>query len=83
MLINATFFHVAPVIWTRGRFSPGLITALILFYPIGIGVFLSAAAAGELTVARGLAAFGIAALLMASPIAFLHLRQMAYFRQAP
>ena len=23
MLINATFFHVAPVLWTRGRFSPG------------------------------------------------------------
>src|ERR1035441_2124837 len=36
MLINATFFHVLPFIWMRGRFSPGLITAVLLFYPIGI-----------------------------------------------
>ena len=24
MLINATFFHVLPTLWSRGRFSPGL-----------------------------------------------------------
>ena len=36
MLINATFFHVAPVIWTRGRFSPGVITAVLLFFPLGL-----------------------------------------------
>jgi hypothetical protein len=31
MLINATCFHVAPFVWTHGRFSPGLITAVLLF----------------------------------------------------
>ncbi len=35
MLINATFFHVAPMILTRGRYSPGTFTAVILFYPLG------------------------------------------------
>ncbi len=30
MLINAIFFHIAPFIWTRGRFSPGLFTAVPL-----------------------------------------------------
>jgi hypothetical protein len=35
MLINATFFHVLPVIVFRGRFSPGMLTAIVLFYPTG------------------------------------------------
>src|SRR6201986_869233 len=30
MLINALFFHVLPVIWTKGRFSPGVVTALLI-----------------------------------------------------
>lgn len=34
MLINATFFHVLTVIKTRGRYSPGVFTAVVLFYPI-------------------------------------------------
>lgn len=83
MLINATFFHVAPVIWTRGRFSPGLVTAVLLFYPVGIGLFGRAAAEGVLTPGRAVAAFLMGAILMALPIAFLHLRQKPFFRQAP
>src|SRR5271165_4300539 len=31
MLINATFFHVFPFLFARGRFSPGLGTAVLLF----------------------------------------------------
>jgi hypothetical protein len=31
MLINATFFHVAPLLWTRGRYSP-VFAAFVLFY---------------------------------------------------
>src|ERR1700719_5121388 len=31
MLINATFFHVLPALWSRGRFSAGLFTAVVLF----------------------------------------------------
>ena len=77
MLINATFFHVAPFLWTRGRFSPGLITAVVLFFPLGIATMR----AGHLD-AIGLAeAFGIGALMMATPIVFLKLKDKPYFNQ--
>jgi hypothetical protein len=40
MLINATFFHVLPFARSGGRrFSPGLATAVVLFYPIGIACY--------------------------------------------
>jgi hypothetical protein len=77
MLINATFFHVAPVIWTRGRFSPGVITAVLLFFPLGIETIRSAHADGA-TLAT---AFGVGALLMATPIVFLKLKVKSYFDQ--
>ena len=77
MLINATFFHVAPVLWTRGRFSPGLITALLLFFPLGIKTILAAHAGG----AALATAFGIGGLLMAIPIVFLKLKGRPYFDQ--
>ncbi len=77
MLINATFFHVLPFIKARGRFSPGLVTAVALFYPIGIAEFVAArAGAGETILA-----FVIGAILMASPVAFLTLKNRPYFRQ--
>lgn len=38
-LINATFFNILPVIRTRGRFSPGLITAIVLFWPVGVACY--------------------------------------------
>jgi hypothetical protein len=77
MLINATFFHVAPVVWTRGRFSPGLITALLLFFPLGIGSMRAAHADG----AALATAFTVGALLMVTPIVFLKLKGRPYFDQ--
>jgi len=77
MLINATFFHLAPLIWTRGRFSPGLITALLLFFPLGVETILTAHAEP----AALMGAFGIGALLMATPIVFLKLKMNPYFDQ--
>ena len=77
MLINATFFHIAPFLWTRGRFSPGLFTAIVLFFPLGIATIR----AGHLN-AIGLAeVFCIGALLMATPIVFLKLKDKPYFDQ--
>ena len=46
MLINATFFHVLPMILTRGRYSPGIFTAVIFFYPLGYVAFHRALSAG-------------------------------------
>ncbi len=77
MLINAAFFHLAPFAWTRGRFSPGLITATLLFFPLGISTFRAAHPDEQCVVV----AFLIGATLMATPIVFLKLRTKAYFDQ--
>lgn len=82
MLINATFFHVLPYLRMKGRFSPGLVTALALFYPIGIAEFMQAQAERRLDIATVLFAFIIGAVLMAYPIVMLNLKDRPYFRQA-
>jgi len=77
MLINATLFHVAPFAWTRGRFSPGLITAVLLFFPLGIEAMrLSGVHGVDLALA-----FCIGAVVMATPIMFLKLKGRRYFDQ--
>lgn len=81
MLINATFFHVLPMVLTRGRYSPGVFTAVVLFYPLGVACFHRALSFG-LIGWRGVAfAFVIGALLMATPIVLLKLKSRPYFRQ--
>jgi hypothetical protein len=82
MLINATVFHVGTFLWKRGRFSPGLITSYLLFYPIGILCFKAASDAGVLTPAVWIGSFAIGALLMATPILLLKAKEMRYFRQS-
>jgi hypothetical protein len=81
MLINATFFHVLPVIRMRGRFSPGLFTAVVLFYPVGIACYCRAFADGTLTAGSLIGSFVLGALLMASPIVLLLIKDKPYFRQ--
>ena len=83
MLINATVFHVLPIMATNGRFSPGTITAVLLFYPIGIGMYRYAAAHGMLTRGVLLGSMLGGAVLMAYPIVLLRLKGLPYFRQAP
>jgi hypothetical protein len=80
MLINATFFHVLPVVRTHGRFSPGLVTAVVLFYPIGIACYWRAVDAG-LGMGGLVGSLVLGALLMASPIVLLRLKDKPYFRQ--
>jgi len=81
MLINAAFFHILPFVRMSGRFSPGLVTAILLFFPAGIAVWRKAGheAALDWTTAT-LAIFGGAAL-MAYPIIMLNLKDRPYFRQ--
>ena len=81
MLINATFFHVRPFLTTRGRFSPGLITAVALFYPVGIACYWRAGLDGRLDTATVLGSLLIGAVLMASPVVLLKLKDRPYFRQ--
>lgn len=81
MLINATFFHVLPFAMTKGRFSPGLGTAIILFYPIGFWAYYGAYLDGVLTPKVAILSVVVGALLMASPIVMLKLRLHPYFKQ--
>lgn len=81
MLINATFFHVLPFITTKGRFSPGLGTALILFYPIAIWSYYGAHLDGVLTIPVLIWSLVIGAALMATPIIILKARLLPYFDQ--
>jgi hypothetical protein len=81
MLINATFFHVLPTLRSRGRFSPGLFTAVVLFYPIAIACYWRAAADGALGASALIGSLVLGALLMASPIVLLKIKDRRYFRQ--
>lgn len=81
MLVNATFFHVLPFVRTGGRFSPGLVTAVALFYPVGLSVFRCAWSEGHLEPGVTFAALLVGAALMAFPIIMLNLRSKRYFRQ--
>jgi hypothetical protein len=77
MLINATFMHVFPFLRKKGRFSPGLFTAVLCFCPLGIYTMLAA----ELNVRIVVTAFAVGAALLATPISFLLLRRASYFDQ--
>lgn len=80
-LIDATFFHVLPMTVTRGRWSPGVFTAVVLFYPVGFAIFSKLLATPAFTALHAALAFIFGALLMAYPIVMLHLKGRTYFRQ--
>jgi hypothetical protein len=77
MLINATFMHEFPFLRKKGRFSPGLFTAVLCFWPLGTYTLLAA----ELNVRVVVTAFVVGAALLAMPISFLLLRRASYFDQ--
>lgn len=81
MIINAIFFHVLPFLRSGGRFSPGLATALILFFPIAIAMWRRAWGDGVLDVGTAALAVVAGSLLMAYPVVMLNLRSKPYFRQ--
>jgi hypothetical protein len=81
MLINATFFHLLPTLWSRGRFSPGLFTAIVLFYPIGIACYWRASHNGPLHLRGLIGSLVLGAALMAFPVVLLKIKDLRYFRQ--
>jgi hypothetical protein len=81
MLINAVCFHVAPFLWTRGRFSPGLFTALLLFLPMGVWCYRTARQGGVLTTETLVVSLLLGATMMAFPIVCLRLSLRSYFLQ--
>jgi hypothetical protein len=81
MIINAVFFHVLPVVRFKGRFSLGLITAVVLFLPVGVAMWKRSFDDGSLDAKSAVIAVVGGALLMAYPIVMLNLRSKPYFRQ--
>jgi hypothetical protein len=78
MLINAVFMHVFPFVVKRGRFSPGLITAVLLFCPIGAGTMAVAEVNSRLLII----ALCVGAAYLATPIGFILLKtKFSYFDQ--
>jgi hypothetical protein len=82
MMINAVFFHIVPFVRMRGRFSPGLITAIVLFFPAALAVWLRAKSDGVVDLQTGMLAIGGGAMLMAYPIVMLNMKGKPYFKQA-
>lgn len=79
MLINATFFHVLPTLKTR-VYSPGVATAVALFYPVGIWAYYGAWADGVLTTGAVLGSLLLGAGLMATPIVLLKIKGKSWFQ---
>jgi Protein of unknown function with HXXEE motif len=82
MLINAIFMHILPFLLKKGRFSPGLVTAVLLFLPCGFYCYRAVNLAGLLSSPTLLTSIAIGAGLMAFPIVCLKLSQRPYFKQA-
>lgn len=79
MLVNATVFHVAPVLRT-GIFSPGVITAVILFYPIAGWCYWGAWSDGVLGAWEAASSLILGAVLMACPVVLLKVKHLSMFR---
>lgn len=79
MLINGIFFHVLPVVLTK-KFSPGLITSCVLFFPVCFIAFRQAVYL-DIRINTILQALGIGALLMAYPIILLKTKHLPIFNQ--
>ena len=79
MVINALFFHITPTVLQR-RFSPGLITAVILFLPMSAWLYASAYRDGVLTVPVLLISTLAGALVMAYPVLLLKTKGLPAFQ---
>jgi len=79
--INAILMHIIPFIRTRGRFSPGLITGVLLFLPVSIATFWTAWKNGIASIGEIGVGLFIGALTLAFPICLLIVKSWPYFRQ--
>ncbi len=76
LVINVTVFHLLPMAMAGGRFSPGTIAGVLLFYPIG-GLALTS---GSATATNLSWAVVIGAAVILWPMLLLQLKREAYFR---
>jgi hypothetical protein len=76
LVINVTFFHLLPMIIDGGKFSPGVITGVLLFYPLGYYIF-SGSGQSQGTMVWSVV---IGAAIIGWPVLLLKLRSHPYFR---
>lgn len=76
LLINVVFFHLLPMLASGGKFSPGIISGVILFLPIAYCTFRDQALPQSWLI--GGVALGIAVILW--PMLLLKLRDQPYIR---
>jgi hypothetical protein len=76
LVINVTFFHLLPMIISGGNFSPGIITGILLFYPVG---YYAYAGSGQ---PQGVIVWSvvIGAAIILWPVLLLKLRHQPYFK---
>jgi hypothetical protein len=78
LVINVTFFHLLPMILAGGKFSPGVITGIVLFYPLAWKQYQLTGTTPQETL---IWAVVIGAAIILWPVLLLKLRKMPYFRQ--
>jgi hypothetical protein len=71
MVVNATFFHLAPYVWTRGKFSPGMITGITMFYPAAFWCYWSAWREGVLSAATAAESMLLGTVIMLATFAVI------------
>jgi hypothetical protein len=72
-IVNALLFHVLPSIRSR-RYAPGLATAVVLFLPVGLWVYLGARFDGALSLRSLLVSIAGGIVLMAYPVVLVKIR---------
>ncbi len=80
MLVNAILFHILPTIITR-IFSPGIITAVVLFLPVGTWAYCSASRDGALNTTAVVVSGVLGFVLMLFPIVLQMTKRKPFFRQ--
>jgi hypothetical protein len=70
VLINGLVFHVGPTLVLR-QLSPGVVSSVVLYLPIGVWVYLRAAREGVLTRRVAVASVLLGASIMCLPLALI------------
>ena len=79
LVAEATFGHMLPAVRNRDQFPPGLLTSVLLFYPLGFLSYRTVFQTGLLTRLAFVTSLAGGALLAALPLLFLKLRATTYF----
>ncbi|MBN1531857.1 MAG: HXXEE domain-containing protein [Spirochaetes bacterium] len=73
LLFINSFFHIVPSLMKRG-YTPGLISAILLYIPLSVYAFVRALDEGLLSPAGAVASFALGILCMAMPVLFQRVR---------